>query len=53
MTRPAASRPASATGPTTSTPPRFYEPVPRGLEIRIGERLDELRRLNEAASGEK
>ena len=29
--------------------PRFYEPVPRGLEIRIGERLDELRRLNEAA----
>ena len=29
--------------------PRFYEPVARGLEIRIGERLDELRRLNEAA----
>jgi putative ATPase len=29
--------------------PRFYEPVDRGLEIRIGERLDELRRLNEAA----
>ena len=28
-------------------PPRFYEPVPRGLEIRIGEKLDELRRLNE------
>ena len=30
--------------------PRFYEPVNRGLEIRIGEKLDELRRLNEAAS---
>ena len=30
--------------------PRFYAPVPRGLEIRIGDRLDELRRLNEAAN---
>jgi putative ATPase len=29
--------------------PQFYQPVPRGLEIRIGEKLDELRRLNEAA----
>ena len=29
--------------------PQFYQPVPRGLEIRIGERLAELRRLNEAA----
>lgn len=29
--------------------PVFYEPVRRGLEIRIGERLDELRRLNEEA----
>jgi len=29
---------------------RLYEPVPRGLEIRIGERLAELRRLNEAAA---
>jgi putative ATPase len=28
---------------------QFYQPVPRGLEIRIGEKLDELRRLNEAA----
>jgi putative ATPase len=28
---------------------RLYEPVPRGLEQRIGERLEELRRLNEAA----
>ena len=29
--------------------PQFYQPVPRGLEIRIGEKLEELRRLNEAA----
>jgi putative ATPase len=29
--------------------PQFYEPVDRGLEIRIGERLRELRRLNEDA----
>ncbi|MEO7057880.1 MAG: replication-associated recombination protein A [Caldimonas sp.] len=30
----------------------FYRPVGRGLEIRIGERLAELRRLDAAASGE-
>jgi putative ATPase len=29
--------------------PMFYEPVPRGLEIRIGEKLSELRRLNDEA----
>ncbi|MDQ6630049.1 MAG: replication-associated recombination protein A [Pseudomonadota bacterium] len=29
--------------------PRFYEPVERGHEIRIGERLRELRALNQAA----
>ncbi len=29
--------------------PPFYQPVPRGLEIRIGEKLAELRRLNDAA----
>jgi putative ATPase len=29
--------------------PRFYEPVPRGLEIRIGERLAELRQANAKA----
>ena len=29
---------------------RFYEPVPRGLEIRIGERLERLRRANREAS---
>jgi putative ATPase len=28
---------------------RFYEPVPRGLELRIGERLAELRALNAAS----
>ncbi len=33
--------------------PQFYQPVPRGLEIRIGEKLDELRRLNEAALAAK
>ena len=31
---------------------RFYEPVARGLELRIGERLAELRALN-AAAGRK
>jgi putative ATPase len=30
--------------------PRFYEPVDRGLEIRIGERIEELRRLDAAGS---
>lgn len=30
-------------------PPQFYQPVPRGLELRIGEKLAELRRLNEEA----
>jgi len=29
---------------------RFYEPVPRGLELRIGERLAELRALNAGAA---
>jgi putative ATPase len=28
---------------------RFYEPVPRGLELRIGERLAEMRRLDQEA----
>ena len=35
--------------PDDLKPPRFYEPVPRGLELRIGERLEELRRLNDEA----
>jgi putative ATPase len=29
--------------------PVFYEPVDRGVEARIGERLQELRRLNDEA----
>jgi putative ATPase len=37
--------------PEGMSPPRFYEPVDRGLEIRIGERLAELRRLNAEAAG--
>jgi putative ATPase len=35
--------------PADMAPPRFYEPVERGLEIRIAEKLRELRTLNEAA----
>ena len=35
--------------PDDMDPPRFYTPVPRGMEIRIAEKLDELRRLNESA----
>ena len=35
--------------PDDLEPPPFYEPVARGLEIRIGEKLQELRRLNEAS----
>lgn len=31
---------------------RFYAPAPRGLELRIGERLAELRRLNDEARAE-
>ena len=30
----------------------FYQPAPRGLELRIGERLAELRRLNAAQAGD-
>ncbi|WP_374428663.1 replication-associated recombination protein A [Ideonella dechloratans] len=35
--------------PDGLSPPSFYQPVPRGLELRIGEKLAELRRLNEVA----
>jgi putative ATPase len=35
--------------PDGMAPPRWYRPTERGLESRIGERLEELRRLNEAA----
>lgn len=31
---------------------RFYEPVPRGLELRIADKLVELRRLDDEAAGE-
>jgi putative ATPase len=32
---------------------RFYEPAPRGLEIKIGERLEQLRELNRRATATK
>ena len=35
--------------PDDMAPVQFYAPVGRGLEIRIGEKLDELRRLNDEA----
>lgn len=35
--------------PEAVEPPSFYRPVGRGLEIRIGEKLEELRRLNDEA----
>ncbi len=35
--------------PDGMAPARFYEPVDRGLEIRIGEKMSELRRLNAEA----
>ncbi len=36
-----------------SPPPRFYEPSPRGLEIRIAEKLAEMREANARASTER
>jgi len=36
-------------GPDGIDLPQFYAPVERGMELRIGEKLQELRRLNEAA----
>ena len=36
-------------GPADAPLPSFYQPQPRGLELRIAEKLDELRRLNEQA----
>ena len=35
--------------PDDMEPPSFYQPVPRGLEIKIGAKLDELRARNVAA----
>jgi putative ATPase len=37
--------------PEGLSPPRFYEPAPRGLEIKIGEKLAQLRALNRDAAG--
>ena len=37
--------------PDGMDPPGFYAPVPRGLEIKIGQKLDELRARNAAAQG--
>lgn len=37
--------------PDGMAPPGFYEPAPRGLEIRIGEKLAELARRNQTAAG--
>lgn len=31
--------------------PRWYKPVPRGLEIRIAEKLERLRQLDREAGG--
>lgn len=39
--------------PDKLAPQRFYQPVDRGLELRIGERLQELRRLNDEARAER
>ncbi len=39
--------------PDGMAPPSFYSPVDRGLEIRIGERLEELRRLNDEAKNRR
>ena len=36
--------------PEGMEPPGFYAPVPRGLEIKIGQKLDELRARNAAAA---
>ena len=38
--------------PEGMEPPGFYRPVPRGLEIKIGQKLDELQALNAAARNE-
>jgi len=37
-------------GPADTALPRFYQPQPRGLELRIADRLDELRKLNERSN---
>jgi putative ATPase len=37
--------------PEDMAPATYYHPVPRGLEIRIGEKLERLRRLDREARG--
>ncbi|QIL81528.1 replication-associated recombination protein A [Diaphorobacter sp. HDW4A] len=39
--------------PDGMEPPGFYRPVPRGLEIKIGQKLDELQSLNAATQQKK
>ncbi|MFT3666364.1 replication-associated recombination protein A [Piscinibacter sp.] len=39
--------------PEGMTPPVFYQPVDRGLEIRIAEKLEELRQLNSEAKNRR
>ncbi|HNK19421.1 MAG TPA: recombination factor protein RarA, partial [Piscinibacter sp.] len=39
--------------PEGMEPPSFYQPVDRGLEIRIAEKLEELRRLNDEAKNRR
>ena len=39
--------------PEGMTAPSFYRPVDRGLEIRIGEKLEELRRLNDESKNRR
>ena len=38
--------------PEDMAPATYYHPVPRGLEIRIGEKLERLRRLDREARGQ-
>ena len=44
------ARPAVSSGMKA---PNWYAPVPRGLEIKIGEKLAQLRQLNEAVEQQR
>jgi putative ATPase len=39
--------------PDDMTPPQFYSPTPRGLEAKIGERLEQLRELDRKAAKQR
>lgn len=39
--------------PSDMTPGKYYHPVPRGLEIRIGEKLEEIERRRKSAAQQK